>query len=59
MSALFRINNGISGDILVNGMKINDTPLKQLRKKITIIPQDPLIFSDSIRANLGICEQYT
>ena len=58
VSALFRINNGLSGEIFVNGNQINFTPLNYLRKKISIIPQDPVIFSDSIKANLGIEKRY-
>ena len=53
ISALFRINNGIDGDILVNGSSTGSTHLKQLRQKISIIPQEPVIFSDNVRANLG------
>ena len=54
ISALFRINNGIDGDIFVNGSSTGSTHLKQLRQKISIIPQEPVIFSDNVRANLGM-----
>ena len=53
ISALFRINNGISGEIFVDGLATGTTHLKQLRQKISIIPQEPVIFSDNVRANLG------
>ena len=53
LSALFRINNGLSGELFVDGLPTSTTHLKQLRQKISIIPQDPVIFSDDVRANLG------
>lgn len=54
ISALFRINNGISGEITVNGRATSTIHLKKLRQQISIIPQDPVIFSDNVRANLGM-----
>ena len=53
VSALFRINNGLAGELFVDGIAASETHLKQLRQKISIIPQDPVIFSDNVRANLG------
>ena len=53
ISALFRINNGMAGEIFVNGLATSTTHLKQLRQQMSIIPQDPVIFSDNVRANLG------
>ena len=38
---------------MVNGSSTGSTHLKQLRQKISIIPQEPVIFSDNVRANLG------
>ena len=52
ISALFRVNNGIDGRIDINGKEIGNIPLKQLRHSLSIIPQEPVIFSDTIRANL-------
>lgn len=58
ISALFRINNGTSGEIFVNGLATSTTHLKQLRQQISIIPQDPVIFSDNVRANLDPFGQF-
>jgi len=44
----------MSGEIFVNGEATSTTHLKQLRQQISIIPQDPVIFSDNVRANLGM-----
>ena len=39
---------------MVNGSSTGSTHLKQLRQRISIIPQEPVIFSDNVRANLGM-----
>jgi ABC-type multidrug transport system fused ATPase/permease subunit len=40
------------GQIIIDGIDIATIPLKQLRSRITVIPQDPTIFKDSLRFNL-------
>ncbi|KAJ8047635.1 ATP-binding cassette sub-family C member 9 [Holothuria leucospilota] len=42
----------LSGRILIDGQDISQVPLTQLRRKIAIIPQDPVLFTGSIRFNL-------
>ena len=59
ISALFRVNNGIDGIIEINGEEIGNIPLKQLRHSLSIIPQEPVIFSDTIRANLDPFSNHT
>lgn len=51
ISALFRLAP-IEGSILVDGVDTKNVKLKELRKKISIIPQEPILFSASIRYNL-------
>jgi ABC-type multidrug transport system fused ATPase/permease subunit len=53
ISALFRMRNGQSGELKVHGKAVSQIPLGELRSSISIIPQDPVIFSDTIRNNLG------
>jgi ABC-type uncharacterized transport system ATPase component len=45
MAALFRLVELSSGSILIDGLDISQLGLRQLRSRISIIPQDPFIFS--------------
>ena len=52
IAALFRINQSKHGAIRINNVPINSVSLKTLRSALSIIPQDPFIFSDTIRNNI-------
>jgi len=56
---LFRMLELSVGDILIDGVNIRSIGLHDLRHKLTIIPQDPVIFSGSIRMNLDPFKRYT
>ncbi|XP_060220229.1 multidrug resistance-associated protein 1 isoform X2 [Meriones unguiculatus] len=56
---LFRINESAEGEIIIDGVNIAKIGLHDLRFKITIIPQDPVLFSGSLRMNLDPFSQYS
>ncbi|CAB3223734.1 unnamed protein product [Arctia plantaginis] len=56
---LFRILEPAGGRILIDGLDITKIGLHQLRTRITIIPQDPVLFSGSLRMNLDPFESYS
>ncbi|XP_059833182.1 ATP-binding cassette sub-family C member 5-like [Hypanus sabinus] len=56
---LFRLVEISSGSITIDGVKISDIGLDDLRKKLSIIPQEPVLFAGTIRSNLDPYNQYT
>ncbi|XP_036134636.1 multidrug resistance-associated protein 1 isoform X3 [Molossus molossus] len=56
---LFRIKESAEGEIIIDNVNIAKIGLHDLRFKITIIPQDPILFSGSLRMNLDPFSQYS
>ncbi|GFS09919.1 multidrug resistance-associated protein 1 [Elysia marginata] len=50
--ALFRLVEAASGKISIDGVDISELGLHDLRSKITILPQDPVMFAGTLRDNL-------
>jgi ABC-type multidrug transport system fused ATPase/permease subunit len=50
--ALLRFAKKTSGSIVIDEKNIDDINLEDLRDKVTIIPQDAILFSGTIRSNL-------
>lgn len=50
--ALFRIIEAAGGSINIDGLDISTLGLYDLRRQLTIIPQDPVLFSGTLRSNL-------
>ncbi|QFZ26635.1 putative ATP-dependent bile acid permease [Clavispora lusitaniae] len=59
ITALFRFLDPETGTISIDGVDISKIGLRNLRQAITIIPQDPTLFSGTIRSNLDPFNQYT
>ncbi|CCH46807.1 Multidrug resistance-associated protein 1 [Wickerhamomyces ciferrii] len=52
MVALYRIAESFEGQVLIDGIDISKLGLYDLRSKLSIIPQDPVLFQGTIRSNL-------
>ena len=50
--AISRIVEIFKGQILIDGIDIHKLPLDEVRRRITVIPQDPTMFTGTLRFNL-------
>ncbi len=48
-----RIYDPQEGEILIDGVNIRDLSLDKLRREISFVPQESLLFSETIRANIA------
>ncbi|KAJ3652709.1 hypothetical protein Zmor_018650 [Zophobas morio] len=58
INALFHLYE-FEGTILIDNVDITMVPLRTLRSRIAIVPQDPVLFSGTIRENLNPFKEFT
>ena len=58
IAALFRMVEA-NGQIIIDGIDTKTIGLHDLRKRISIIPQDPVVFNGSVRRNLDPFGEYS
>lgn len=57
--ALFRFLEARQGQILIDGLDVSKIKLHDLRSRLAIIPQDPVLFSGTVRSNLDPFDEYS
>ncbi|XP_029647335.1 multidrug resistance-associated protein 1-like isoform X2 [Octopus sinensis] len=57
--SLFRLIEGAGGTIVIDNEPIDKLGLHDLRSRITILPQEPVLFSGSLRSNLDPLDQFS
>ncbi|KFH11175.1 ABC transporter transmembrane region domain-containing protein, partial [Toxoplasma gondii MAS] len=56
---MLRMVEPATGSVFVDGVDTLDVPLRVLRSKFSIIPQDPVLFSGTIRFNVDALGRHT
>ena len=59
LTSLYRTFEDYHGEILIDGVEIRKVGLKLLRRSMTIIPQDPYLFEDTLRNNIDPMKEFS
>lgn len=49
LNALFRLTPICTGSIFIDGIDINNIPVRDLRSRLAVVPQSPFLFEGSLR----------
>ena len=50
--SLYRIIEPCGGSVVIDGINVGGIGLRDLRSRLALVPQDPVIFSGTVRSNL-------
>jgi energy-coupling factor transporter ATP-binding protein EcfA2 len=53
MRLLYRFYDVKDGSIKINGVDLREATQKSIRKAIGLVPQDPVLFNESVRYNIA------
>lgn len=59
LTAILRLVEIERGTVRVDGVDLASIGLNALRSRIAVIPQDPVLFSGTVRSNLDPFKKYT
>jgi ATP-binding cassette subfamily B protein len=54
VSLLVRLQDPVSGRVLVDGQDVRDLTLESLRSQVAVVPQDTVLFAASLRENIRL-----
>lgn len=57
ITALLRLAH-VDGAIVIDNVDTSDIGLHDLRRKVSVIPQEPVLFSGTLRRNLDPFDEY-
>ncbi|KAJ3348970.1 hypothetical protein GGF32_005891 [Allomyces javanicus] len=56
--ALLRMIEPLSGTVEIDGVRASDLDLKVLRSRVTMVPQDVVLFEGTVRSNLDVLGEF-
>ncbi len=54
IALIARLYDPTSGEVLIDGVPLTEVDPAEIRRRVGMVPQDSFLFSDTIRANIGL-----